>query len=144
MLLGCMKVSQDSILPAIEMVSRSEYVVDWDSIEFSSVEGVEINQTLLELKVSAINFGNSDAGALDLIEVWESLAMDEALSVLEHYCRVHDIYCNPGDQTTEAIRRSLNRYGLAQTARYIYNAVWRARKYASENGHNNFLSLIHI
>jgi len=51
MMLGCMTVTKGSILTAIEMVSRTEYIVDWNSIRFSLVEGVDINQTLLELKV---------------------------------------------------------------------------------------------
>jgi len=76
--------------------------------------------------------------------MWESLAQKEATSVLEHYCGVHDVHCTPGEQIIAAVKRSLNRYGLAQTARYICNAVRRAANYASENGHNRYRAFTFI
>jgi len=138
MLLNVAEVSVESVLPAIRMVSRTEYSTDWESIVFTVNNEDELAHTLSDLKLSALNLSSSQNGALDVLEMWESLAKEEALSVLEHYCGAHDVHCNPGEQTIAAVKRSLNRYGLAQTARYICNAVRRAASYAAENGHNRY------
>jgi len=138
MLLNVAEVSVESVLPAIRMVFKTEYSVDWESIVFKVRNADDLVHTLSDLKLSALNLANSQAGALDVLEMWESLAKEEALSVLEHYCGVHDVHCTPGEQTIAAVKRSLSRYGLAQTARYICNAVRRAATYAAENGHNRY------
>ena len=54
-----------------------------------------------------------------------------------YYCQIPDIAYKPGDKTNQAIRRSLSKFGLAQTARFIYNSVWYSRKQANEAGYNN-------
>jgi hypothetical protein len=134
MLLRVAALSADSVLRAIKMVSVSEYYVDWDKIEFTIQSAGSSIQLLARLKLVALNQVRNDLGAIKLLEAWESLAQKEAIGVLEHYCGVHDIYCTPGEHTIAALKRSLNRYGLAQTARYIYYAVRNARNYSSENG----------
>lgn len=138
MLIGGAVPIKASVFPATRMLTRTEYSVAWDSISFEFQGGDQINQILTQLKLKALNQSNTQSGALNVLEIWESLAQEEALSVLEYYCHAHDINYSPGAQTIEAIKRSLNRYGLALTARYIYHSVWRARKYASENNFNRF------
>lgn len=134
MMLGLASPSVDSIRSAVTMVSRKEYFIDWDSIDYEVIKNVDLTGSLSKLKIKARNLIRTDIGAISVLDLWESLAESEAIGVLQHYCDVHDICCTPGEQTRTAIKRSLTRYGLALTARYIYNAVWNARKYSSEKG----------
>lgn len=144
MLLSVAPLSVDSVLPAIKMVSRNKYYVEWDNIEFIIQKVDNLIQPLTKLKLAAKNQVRNDLGVINVLEKWESLAQKEAIGVLEHYCNVHDIYCTPGEHTIAAITRSLSRYGLAQTARYIYSAVWNARKYSSDNGLNRYRAFTFI
>ncbi len=137
-LLNVAEVSWESVLPAIRMISKTKYTIEWEKIIFKIRDSNELVDVISNLKLRALDSINSQTGSLDTLEVWESLAQEEALNVLEHYCRAHDIHCSPSDQTIAAIKRSLNRYGLAQTARYVCKAVRRAASYASENNYNRY------
>lgn len=138
MLLGFATPISDSVLPAVKMVSMNEYTVDFDNIEFIIQNTDELTESLTKLKLLALNQVSDDLRVINVLEAWETFTLKEAIGVLEHYCDIHDIHCTPGENTVTAIKRSLNRYGLAQTARYIYSAVWNARRYSSENNFNKF------
>ncbi len=138
MYMGFVTLVADSVLPAINMVSVNEYSVNYERIKFEVQNVDELTKSLTKLKLVALNQIRDELRVINVLEVWETFTLKEAISVLEHYCDVHDIHCTPGENTVSAIKRSLNRYGLAQTAKYIYQAVWRARKYATENNLNKF------
>ena len=144
MFLGFATPIADSVLPAIKMVTLSEYTVDFDNIEFRIQNIDELTESLTKLKLLAMNQVRDDLRVINVLEVWETFTLKEATGVLEHYCDIHDIHCTPGENTVAAIKRSLKRYGLAQTARYIYHAVWNARKYSSENNFNRFRAFTFI
>jgi hypothetical protein len=144
MLLGLATPCAESMLSAIKMVSINEYGVGWNQIEFTVESNEDLIQFFTRLKLTALNQVRSELGAINVLEVWESLALKEAIGVLEYYCDIHNICCTPGENTTAAIKRSLSRYGLAQTSRYIYNAVRNARTYSSENGFNRYRAFTFI
>ncbi len=144
MFLGFATPIADSVLPAIKMVSMNEYVVDYDKIQFIVQSTDELTESLTKLKLLALNQVHDELRVINVLEAWETFTLKEAVGVLEHYCYVHDIQCTPGDNTISAIKLSLKRYGLAQTARYIYHAVWNARKYSSENNFNRFRAFTFI
>jgi hypothetical protein len=134
MLMGVGTPTAGSLLSAIQMVSINEYSVAWHKIRYRVQSTETLVQSVDKLKLAALNLVRSDLGAINVLGAWEVFALEEAVSVLEHYCDVHDINCFGGEHMITSIKRSLNLYGLAQTARYINNAVWNSRKYSSEQG----------
>jgi hypothetical protein len=129
---------QESVVSAVKMISTCKYSVACSDIGFKLNSDDDLVQFLADLKVSAIDRARNKVGAIGVLELWEFFAEDEAFGVLEHYCGVHNIYCVSDEKIRAVIIRSLSRYGLALTARYIYSAVWNARKYASEKGYDRY------
>lgn len=144
MLLGFATPIANSVLPAIKMVSMNEYTVDFDSIEFIMQGADDLTESVTKLKCLALNQVRDELRVISVLEAWEIFTLKEAVGVLEYYCNVHDIHCTPGENTISAIKLSLKRYGLAQTARYIYHSVWNARKYSSKNNFNRFRAFTFI
>ena len=142
--LGVTSPIPESILSAVKMVSKNEYYVKWSLIKFKFKSFDILIETITKLKFAALSQIRNDLGVMEILELWENLAHQEAVGVLEYYCDVHDIYYQHEDKIHSAIRRSLKRYGLAQTARYIYNAVWNARKYSSEQSYNKYRAFTFI
>lgn len=144
MLIGLAELKSESAIKAIKMASINKYYVEWSALEFSVKTNEEVAQIFARLKLIALSQVRKDLGALNVIEIWESLAFNEALNVLEYYCEVYDIHYTEDDIIISEIKRSLTKYGLAQTARYIYNAVKRARNYATESGQSRYRAFTFI
>jgi len=127
--------SEDGISSCIQMVSNTEFTFSPEKVSYVLNLAFEGNtqELLAELKNKALRIASSTDGQIELIEIWSELALEEALTVLKHYCSVFSLPYRPGETIISTVKRCLNRYGLAQTARYIYNSTKNAHTYALEN-----------
>jgi len=127
--------SEDSLGNCIQMVSNAQFMFSPEKIPYvlNLVFDGNAQELLAELKNRALRIAGSADGQIELIEIWSELALKEALNVLKHYCSVFSLPYRPGETTVSTIKRCLNRFGLAQTARYIYNSTKNAHTYALEN-----------
>lgn len=137
-LLGATTLEKDSVIDSIIMETVNSYRVDIKLLRFTLISHDSIQRVLLKLKALTKTCLLDEIKQSSVIELWHQFALREAQDVLMHYCKVHEIAYRPGDKTNQAIRRSLSKFGLAQTARYIYNSVWYSRKQANESGYNNY------
>ncbi|UZE97623.1 hypothetical protein [Alkalimarinus alittae] len=131
---GIFILDLDSVKKSVHMLSTFEYSIDEEEILYK-INGSEADSpdlVLVQLKQLSVQKLFDIQEALAVVDVWGELALQEALNLLMHYCEVFKLTYRPGEQTISSIKRSLNRYGLAQTARYIYNAVKRAHTYGLE------------
>jgi len=136
-LLDALQIDRAHLPAGVKMTSINTYVSMPDRIHFKPKHKTAVSSCIRELKNRARDMYTDEVSKIDLIEVWQNLALDESFNILEHYCEVHGLYYRPGEKTTNAIKKSLRKYGLALTARYIYNAVWYSKKQANESGYGN-------
>ena len=127
-----------SIKSTIDMLSPFEYTKNDSNILYqynglSDDSPIVVVQSLKKLAINKFFEPNSQ---FEAIELWGELALLEALGCLQHYCEVYKLAYTPGQKTMSSIKRSLTRYGLAQTARYIYNAVKLSHSYGLEQGYD--------
>ena len=108
-----------------------------DRVRFEPKSPTAVSDCVRDLKDRARGMYLKAATKTELVELWQSLALDESLNLLKHYCGVHGLYYRPGEKTTNAIKKSLRTYGLALTARYIYSSVWFSKKQANEAGYSD-------
>mgnify|MGYP000459916675 CR=1 FL=1 len=127
-----------SIKSTIDMLSPFEYAHNENNIlyQYNGLSDDSPNVVVQSLKKLAISKFLEPSSQFETIELWGELALLEALGCLQHYCEVYKLAYNPGQKTMSSIKRSLTRYGLAQTARYIYNAVKLSHSYGLEQGYD--------
>ena len=131
---GILRLLDNSISDSIDLVSVNEYLHDFDRLSFEPGSINIIHSATTQLKAQGRALANSQKSSWEIVDIWEGLAINETLSVLEFYCQKHGVCYCPGELTLAAIQRSLNRFGLAQTSRYVCNSVRRAKTVASETG----------
>jgi len=136
-LLDALEIDRAYSPAGIKMTSINTYVSMPDRIHFKPKNKTVLSNCIRELKNKALGMYTDEESKAELIEVWQNLALDESFNILEYYCEVHGLYYRPGEKTTNAIKKSLRKYGLALTARYIYNSVWYSKKQANESGYGN-------
>jgi len=127
----------ESIDNAISMNSIYEYMIDEERITYIINSNISADETIKELKHHAAKCVLNEDMSIELAALWADLALDEALTVLKHYCDVFRLSYRPGEQTISSIRKSLSKYGLAQTARYIYNSVKYAHTTCLEKNYDS-------
>lgn len=130
---GIFRLNHSAIDEAVEMISVCEFDYDEKRIPYQlNHNHLQPSEALKELKRIARTCALTPDSFTDILEVWAKLALEEALSVMRHYCEVYGLPYRPGEKTVSAVQKSLNRYGLAQTACYIYHAVKRAQNKGKE------------
>ena len=133
--IGLIEVDKSSVIDAVLMENAVEYSVNLDNLAYQvNQELFETDSPVLELKKVFQKKMFSASNHPDVLELWSEVAMDEALGVLEHYCGRFGMICTPGEKTLSIIQKSLGKYGLAQTARYVYNATKYAHTKGAEEG----------
>lgn len=128
--------SEEAISSCIQMVSNFEFIFSPEKIPYTlnvNFEGDKL-ELLAALKKRALKTATTMDGQIELVEIWSELALQEALNVLKHYCTVFSLPYRPGETIVSTVKRCLNKYGLAQSARYIYNSTKNAHTYALEKG----------
>lgn len=122
----------------VTMKSTVEYSIDNNAVTYvvNSTNTCLPSDAISKLKLQAMKKTLDPDERLDVLTLWGELALDEAMQLLKHYCGVYNLQYQPGEKTISSIKRSLRKYGLAQTARYIYNAVKRSQNYALEKGYD--------
>jgi len=127
-----------SIINTVDMLSPFEYTRNDSQLlyQYNGLSNDSPSVVAQSLKKLAINKFLEPDSQFDVIELWSELALLEALRCLQHYCEVYKLAYNPGQKTMSCIKRSLTRYGLAQTARYIYTAVKQSHTYGLEQGYD--------
>lgn len=127
---------EESLSKSVSMVSNMEFMFLPEKIQYllNTNESFQKADLLAVLKRKALKAASTMEGQIELVELWSELALEEALGVLKHYCVVYKIQYRPGETILSTIKRCLNKYGLAQTARYIFNSAKNAHSYAAEKG----------
>lgn len=131
---GLFVTDVDMVADSIRMVSIYEFHIETE-LPYRLAKDLSqdvLTQSLKELAGQSVL--NADRN-MEIRDLWAYLALDEALGVLNHYLNVFNLRGHAGDQTISAIRKGLRKYGLAQTARFIYNAVKRAHVRGLEQGY---------
>lgn len=132
---GLIYVDQSSVVGTVKMRSTFEYEIDESSLYYIiNSSAIPTDNPVIEVKKVLQKKLLDEENYIDILELWFELTMDEALNVLNHYCDVYRMVCRPGEKTLSIIKKSLRKYGLAQTSRYIYNAVKRSQNYGLEQG----------
>jgi hypothetical protein len=131
---GIYKVVEASYDQVLCFVSLNQYRLRHELLEYEYEPGTlgGENEVSSLLKTRAFQMFLHEEFRLEVVELWMELALSEALMILAHYCNQHEIPYRPGEKTISAVRKSLRKYGLAQTARYILNAVRFASRCAVE------------
>ncbi|WP_299977105.1 hypothetical protein [uncultured Pseudoteredinibacter sp.] len=122
---GVYKVVASSYSQAIVFTSINEYRVRENIFEYQydpSVLGGK-DEAASRLKARAFRMVQLEESRFEVLGLWMDLALYEALRVMEYYCNEYSIPYGAGEKTISSVRKSLRVYGLAQTARYICNAV---------------------
>ena len=127
--------SEKAMSCCIQMLSNVEYSFSPEKRPYViNTNFGDKHELLAKLKKLAIRVASTVDGQIEMVELWSELALQEALYVLKHYCATYSLPYRPGETTVSTIKRCLTKYGLAQTARYIYNSTKNARTYALEKG----------
>ena len=69
----------------------------------------------------------SPEAILETEQLWLLLALEEAYSTLEYYCRTKKVNFKPSTFTELLMKDSLKRFGLGFTLRFVVGAVSRVR-----------------
>ncbi len=136
---GLFILDEDSIKQAVSMKSVIEYELNEEFIPFAINANLTAEECLNKLKVKAAMALDNSEKYLEILDLWSEIALAEALGVLKQCCEEYKLPYKPGEQTVSVIKKSLSKYGLAQTARYIFNSV----RYANDTGTRKSLSKNH-
>lgn len=138
---GFFYVDEISLEGALHMRSVCEYIVDRRKLKFlfKCSECQDLDEAVVLLKKTIYKNISDVDFKVDILDLWRELALAEAQDVLAHYSGLYGFKYDPTEQILSAITRSLSRYGLALTARYIYNSV----KYNDHKGKERGLNRKH-
>jgi len=126
-----------SINDIITMVSVTEYVIEEEKLLYIMSNGISPKEAQEELRHQAAKIALHTERSVELVNLWANLTLDEALGVLRYFCQKYKLSYRPGEKTISTIRKSLCKYGLAQTARYICNAAKHAKFVGLEKGYDS-------
>ena len=128
------RVSQRSLRNAVSMINSSEYVVNPERLEYQINFSGSARSIIRDIQRESLFKIKDPRHSWELLDIWEGLAIEESLAVLKHYCSKQELQCESSEKLISSIQRSLNRYGLAQTCRYICNSVRRSAVFIREQG----------
>lgn len=131
-ILGVLLPIRQSIRESIEMSSVFQYSFQGQRFQFSLMPKLDLATFVFELKGAAALAMHDPRQSWSIVDIWEGFAIEEAIGVLDYYCDLHGVSYLSSSNLVSLIQKSLSRFGLAQTSRYLCNSVRRAHTQMAE------------
>lgn len=119
---GLLTVVHSSIERSIEMTSSTSHVFHWDRLEYTlPCDNEELFIDAIKTRCRTLFLSASTRNSV--LEIWGSLAADEALTFYERLSNEHRLPFQKSPNIYAILRRGINEFGLSKTVRAISLSV---------------------